>query len=159
MGEFICRDRRLELHVRGNLGLVRYHVGPHNASHETYMRELGALSKCMYPGFGDNVLASFEALEHDLQMAEDFLAGSAAVLRKAAEVEAAQNEALSKKLMYGDAREHATLEKIRKCFQDRDYNGVGILANELTFPARAPVAYQRMIEFAPRRIKQSHVDK
>ena len=123
------------------------------------MRELGALSKCMYPGFGDNVLASFEALEHDLQMAEDFLAGSAAVLRKAAEVEAAQTEALSKKLMYGDAREHETLEKIRQCFQDRDYIRVGTLANELNYPERAPVAYQRMIEVARRRIEQSHVDK
>jgi hypothetical protein len=40
-GEFVRRDRRLELHFRHSLGLVRYHVRKWNASHETYMRELG----------------------------------------------------------------------------------------------------------------------
>lgn len=40
-GEFVRKDRRLELHFRHSLGLVRYHVRKWNASHEAYMRELG----------------------------------------------------------------------------------------------------------------------
>ena len=39
-GDFVRGDRRLELHVRHGLGLVRYHFCPHSASHECYMKEL-----------------------------------------------------------------------------------------------------------------------
>jgi hypothetical protein len=52
-GEFVRGDRRLELHVRGGLGLVRYHFGLHSASHEYYMKELGVWPQCEYPGFPD----------------------------------------------------------------------------------------------------------
>jgi len=40
-GEFFREERRLELHIRRSLGLVRYHVGDQSASHEAYLRELG----------------------------------------------------------------------------------------------------------------------
>jgi hypothetical protein len=49
-GEFVRGDRRLELHVRESLGLVRYHLGLHSASHEYYMKELGEWPRCDYPG-------------------------------------------------------------------------------------------------------------
>ena len=50
-GEFVRESRRLELHFRHDLGLVRYHVDSWSASHETYMRELGLWEQCRYPGF------------------------------------------------------------------------------------------------------------
>jgi hypothetical protein len=50
-GDFVRGDRRFELHVRGSLGLVRYHLRSHSASHEYYMKELGAWPQCEYPGF------------------------------------------------------------------------------------------------------------
>jgi hypothetical protein len=45
-GELVREDRRLELHFRKSLGLVRYHVGDQSAFHESYMRELGLLIHC-----------------------------------------------------------------------------------------------------------------
>jgi hypothetical protein len=74
-GEFVRKDRRLELHFRHSLGLVRYHVRKANASHEAYMRELGVWAQCRYPGFSDNPMDAFHNLAHDLQFAGDFLSG------------------------------------------------------------------------------------
>jgi hypothetical protein len=50
-GEFVKGNRRLELHVGRNLGLVRYHIGEDTASHEAYMCQLGANLRRQYPGF------------------------------------------------------------------------------------------------------------
>src|SRR6185437_338549 len=65
-GEFIRGDRRIELHFRHNLGLVRYHVGDESALHESYMRELGVWRQCEYPGFSDEAIGAFRELKHDL---------------------------------------------------------------------------------------------
>jgi hypothetical protein len=65
-GEFVREDRRLELHVRFNLGLVRYHVGTESASHDYYMRELGVRERCHYPGFSEHPKQAFLGLAHDL---------------------------------------------------------------------------------------------
>jgi hypothetical protein len=72
-GEFVREDRRLELHFRQSLGLMRYHVGNQSASHEWYMRELGVWDQCRYPGFSEDPAAAFHDLAHDLGLAEDFL--------------------------------------------------------------------------------------
>jgi hypothetical protein len=74
-GEFVRKDRRLELHFRHSLGLVRYHVRKASVSHEAYMRELGVWAQCRYPGFSDNPMDAFHDLAHDLQFAGDFLSG------------------------------------------------------------------------------------
>ena len=68
-GEFVRKDRRLELHFRQSLGLVRYHVGDQSASHESYMQELGAWDQCRYPGFSEVPAAAFHDLAHDLGVA------------------------------------------------------------------------------------------
>jgi hypothetical protein len=86
-GDFIRDDRRLELHFRASLGLVRYHVGSRNAAHEIYMRELGVWSECHYPGVSDDPLAAFHDLAHDLKFAGDFTAGNATALLRAAVTE------------------------------------------------------------------------
>jgi hypothetical protein len=92
-GEFVRDDRRLEFHFRYSLGLVRYHVGNKSASHESYMRGLGVWDRCKYPGFSDDPTDAFHDLVHDLRFAEDFLAGSAAVLLRAAATDAADETA------------------------------------------------------------------
>ena len=83
-GEFVRGERRLELQVRYNLGLVRYHVGTESASHEHYMCELGVREQCHYPGFSEDSKEAFLGLAHDLGFADDFLAGTGALLRQAA---------------------------------------------------------------------------
>jgi hypothetical protein len=64
--------------------LVTYHAADQRASHESYMRELGAWEQCHYPGFSDDHINPFLGLAHDLGFAEDFLSGPAAVLGRAA---------------------------------------------------------------------------
>jgi hypothetical protein len=83
LGEFVRGDRRLEIHFRYNLGLVRYHVGTVNASHDFYMAELGVREKCKYPGYSDDFRDAFRDLTHDLGFADDFLTGTGAVLKQA----------------------------------------------------------------------------
>jgi hypothetical protein len=77
----IRSDRRVELHFRGGLGLVTYHAGEKSADHRTYMKALGVLDQCKYPGFHDDQLAAFDDLAHDLAFAKEFLDGDASVLR------------------------------------------------------------------------------
>ena len=49
-GEYRRGDRRLELHFRHSLGLVKYHAGDVELSHEDYMWSvLGERYACHYP--------------------------------------------------------------------------------------------------------------
>ena len=70
-GEFLLRDRRLEIHVRSSLGGVRYHFGDYAVSHEDLVRgvrgteRIDGLSE--YPGFSDDPLAGFRHLRADLE--------------------------------------------------------------------------------------------
>jgi len=77
-GEFQRGTRRLEVHFRGLLGLVAYHVGSVRLSHEDYMWSvLGRRWASQYPGFFSEPLDGFRHLLADLENhAGDFLAGS-----------------------------------------------------------------------------------
>lgn len=72
------------------LGLVRYSIAGHGASHDSYMRELGVKQQCRYPGFSENPLAAFDGLAHDLQFASDFTEGTGEILIRASERETAE---------------------------------------------------------------------
>ena len=65
-GEFVRGDRRLELHVRHGLGLVRYHVGEATLDHESYLRYGGHWPKRSYPDFSSDPIQGFAALAKDL---------------------------------------------------------------------------------------------
>ena len=80
-GEFSRDDRRLQLHVRHSLGLVRYHVGDVSLEHAEYVRAVGAIRRPQatpaYPGFSDHVLEAFQHLGSDIErFGEPFLTGS-----------------------------------------------------------------------------------
>jgi hypothetical protein len=80
-GEYQRDDRRLELHLRWSLGLVRYHVGPRSLGHAEYVRAVQAVTgtsgQAAYPGFSDDPVAAFRHLAQDLErFGEIFLAGS-----------------------------------------------------------------------------------
>jgi hypothetical protein len=70
-GEFWRGDRRLELHVRRSLGLVRYHFGEQSLSHEDLVRGVravdGIAAEAQYPGFSDDPAAGFRHLRADLE--------------------------------------------------------------------------------------------
>ena len=85
-GDFLRDDRRLELHVRASLGLVRYHFGDHVISHEDLVRGVRATERTAgpqeYPGFGDDPLAGFQHLRADLErFGAVFLSGGAKAFR------------------------------------------------------------------------------
>ena len=82
-GECVRGDRRLKLHFRWSLGLVTYHLGNAQVSHEGYVRTVhGAPGGNAYPGFSDNALDGFRHLRHDLERYRDtFLRGTDEQLR------------------------------------------------------------------------------
>jgi hypothetical protein len=67
-GAFVNGERKLELHYRHSLGLVRYHFGKLSLDHESYMRVvLGPDGGNHYPGFSEKSEAQFEDLKFDLE--------------------------------------------------------------------------------------------
>ena len=147
-GEFVREDRRLELHFRQSLGLVRYHIGDQNVSHEFYMRELGAGDQCRYPGFSEDPRRAFDGLAHDLSLAEDFLIGSGASLRQAAEKEAVITAARDADAAAGYVGDKDKLNRMRSCFRKGRYDEVVALARELKYPTRMSESERRIVEIA-----------
>lgn len=85
-GEFLRGDRRLELHVRSSLVLVRYHFGAESLSHEDLVRGVRALEgiseEGQYPGFSTDPMAGFRHLRHDIErFGGIFLRGGAKAFR------------------------------------------------------------------------------
>jgi hypothetical protein len=153
-GEFVRGDRRLELHVRDSLGLVRYHAGSHSASHEHYMKELGVWRQCHYPGFSADPADPFERLAHDLNFAGDFRSGDARLLLRASADEktaVAERDAKDFQGYTGDVR---TLNHMRDAFRLGAYEQVAELAETVTSPDKMTLAQRRMVEIAKARIRQ-----
>lgn len=85
-GDFLHRDRRLEIHVRSALGPVRYHFGDYSVSHEDFVRGVRGTEQIdgpsEYPGFSDDPLAGFRHLRADLErFGAVFLSGGAKAFR------------------------------------------------------------------------------
>jgi len=77
-GRYEKGDRYIEVHYRGGLGLVRFHIGKLSLNHENYMfAQLGPKGGNKYPGFSDNPIDAFRDLAYDLEsFCKDFLSGS-----------------------------------------------------------------------------------
>jgi hypothetical protein len=147
-GEYLRNDRILELHFRHSLGLVRYHLGPHNVAHEAYMKELGVREQCRYPGFSSNPLDTFHGLVHDLQFAGDFLTGDASTLKIAATNASVVEERKSQELMARYVGDVDLIEKMRALLKQSQYSEVVSLFGELKYPERLSRAQLRMVEIA-----------
>jgi hypothetical protein len=115
-GEFVREDRRLELHFRRSLGLVRYHTGEQSASHEVYLRELEVWDRCCYPGFSSDPMKGFNDLAHDLGFVDDFLVGSANILRQAAAKEAVVTAAREADALAGYVGDKTKVDRLRVWF-------------------------------------------
>lgn len=158
-GEFIRGDRRLELHVRFNLGLVRYHVGAESASHDYYMREIGVLGRCHYPGFSENPKEAFLGLAHDLAFADDFRTGTGALLRQAAIKESADSAARNADSMAGYVGDKRKIDELHGCFRERRYEDVIIKFNSLKYPERLSESERKMVELARQRTRASRTSR
>ena len=150
-GEFVREDLRIELHFRQSLGLVRYHVGDQSAFHESYMRELGLWDQCRYPGFSEDPVAAFHDLAHDLGLADDFLSGSAAVLRTAAATEASDTAEQNKRAIAGSVGDVRQRQQLRERFREGNYGQVVALAETLKYPDQMTESERRMAKIARKR--------
>lgn len=97
-GEFRRDDRRLELHFRYSLGMVRYHFADRSMSHQDYMRAvIGRPNASHYPGFSSDPLDGFRHLLLDLEEhGADFLTGTDACLHHRIDQAEAQPIGISK---------------------------------------------------------------
>jgi hypothetical protein len=152
-GEFVRGDRRLELHVRFNLGLVRYHVGTESASHDYYMRELGVRERCHYPGFSEEPKDAFLGLAHDLAFADDFLTGTGDLLRQAAMRESSDDATRNADLMAGYVGDKRKVEQLRSCFHQGKYEDTLAEFNSLKYPERLSEPDRKMVELARKRAR------
>ena len=77
-GSYTKGNRRLELHYRWGLGIVRYHIGEHTLEHADYMRLRGTYAQSQWVRVVmDKTLDGFHRLLYDLQnFCRDFLSGS-----------------------------------------------------------------------------------
>jgi hypothetical protein len=154
-GEYVRDNRRLELHFRGSLGLVRYHVADHSASHEAYMRGLGAWEQCQYPGFSEEPLDGFVDLAADLAHATDFLRADAMVLRRVAAEESTATAAKTQEFMAGWVGDAAALEHMRSLFRAQHYRQVVEIFAQLKYPQRISSSERKMVEIARRKVERS----
>ena len=86
IGEFQRGERRLELHFRRALVLVRYHFGEESLSHEELVRGVRGVDRIaaegQYPGFSDDPATAFHRLRVDLErFGAIFLTGGAKAFR------------------------------------------------------------------------------
>jgi hypothetical protein len=158
-GEFIRGERKIELHFRFTLGMVRYHIDDQSASHESYMRELNVWSQCHYPGFSEDAADGFRELTHDLAFANDFLCGDAAVLRNAAAKEALKTAKLDQQIMAASVGDVRKLEEMRDHFRGGRYGEVIRLAAELKYPNQMRSTEQQMVKLAGEKAKSHHAAK
>lgn len=151
----LWRRRRLELHFRASLGLVSYAIGRASASHKRYMRELGVLDQCEYPGRPDDPLSGFRHLAADLEAhAADFLTGDCSMLRKAAAKEAAERRrGWGLPFFSVDADLHKR-ERARERFRERDWNAVVKLLRSVRRPEDLRASEKKMLKIALERRSQ-----
>jgi hypothetical protein len=110
--------------------------------------ELGVWGQCRYPGFSEDPIAAFDELAHDLGFAEDFLAGVANVLKRAAAKEKAEQPVRHEDLMVGYAGDVSLLENLRMCFREKRYDEVIKIAQSLKYPNRMAQSEITMVEIS-----------
>ena len=156
-GEFVRGGRRLELHVRESLGLVRYHLGSHSASHEYYMKELGVWLRCEYPGFPNDPLDPFVRLAQDVGFAGEFISGDAGLLLRASEREKEALAGRDERDLQRFVCDVQTHQRMRDAFRSGAYDQVIQLATTLTLPDKMTPAQRRILEIAKTRTASNEI--
>jgi len=152
--KFTRDNRRIELHFRWSLGLVRYHYGNINASHESYIEALGMQNKSQFPGFYEDELEGFQKLAQDIDLIRsDFIEGDCNILHKAAETGARRDAEKYQQNMIGYVGDTRARSQAREAFREKRYTDVVNLLGGLHYPDDLSKAEQRMYEIARQRKK------
>ncbi len=148
--EFAGVNRRVELHFRHSVGMVRWHIGDISASHGAYMEALGRSAS--YPRSQDDEMEAFGCLARDFSLIRtDFIEGDGGVLAKAAVAEEAHNAARHRKLIVGYVGDTAARSHARDAFRSEDYAEVMKLLGGLRYPSEMTPAEKKMYTMALKR--------
>ena len=147
--EFCYEDRRIELHYRHGLGMVRYHIGNASVSHESYVESLGVRDQCRYPGFYDDKMEGFRCLAHDLTLIiNDFVNGNGRYHSRAAAAEKRKTNLASHELMVDAVGDNRARSQARVAFREKRYAEVVRLLTSLQYPDDLSRAESKMLEIA-----------
>jgi len=149
--EFVGADRKVELHFRHGLGLVRWHVGDISASHGAYMEALGGSASAS--GSQDDKMEAFRCLARDFSLIRtDFIEGEGGGLAKAAKTEEANDVAKNRELMVGYTGDAASRSQARDAFRSEDYAKVVRLLSGLSYPEDMTSTEKEMYALALKRV-------
>jgi hypothetical protein len=150
---------RIELHVRGSLGMVTYHVADDFLDHESYMRAAGVpIGVNQYPGFPDYPVDAFHDLAHDIKtFVMEFLIGDASAFRRAAPLAVQRRELVSRKEMARAAGDLAKREAARWRFKAGEYAQALALLEAMKYPELFSEAEQRTLASSRERSKDMDV--
>jgi hypothetical protein len=114
------------------------------------------------PAFQKTPTDAFLGLAHDLALADDFLTGSGAVLRRASTKEASDEAIRNADRMAGYVGDKRKIEDLHNSFRDKRYGDVIASFDSLKHPERLAQSERRMVEIArknarvsPKRTSQS----
>jgi len=155
--EFAANPRKVELHYRNHVGLVRYHIGATNASHGAYMKALG--DSASYPRPEDGDMKGFQCLAHDLSsILRDFVDGDGHILAEAAATEVEESAARGRKLMVGYVGDTRARAQAHEAFRAKEYAAVVKLLDGLHYPDHLTPAEQKMRSLARARASHGYPD-
>lgn len=151
-GELANGSRRIELHFRHGVGLVRYHAGKLNASHTAYLAALSQTERARFPGFPETPLAAFENLAHDFGLIQDdFLSPAQPGLHRAAAAEEAEQDQQRRAQMVSSVGDFRVRAAAREAFRSRRYAECVRLLESAHYVSDFSPAEQRLLELARQR--------
>lgn len=152
-GQYVRRERRIDLMFHWSLGPVTYQVGELSLAHEPYLRALGIQAGTnAYPGFFDDPLDGFRHLKTDLErFGQDFLVGDAAVFLRAATEAAARESDERRRDMARAVGDQSRRRKARELFHAGKYKEVIIELSALQYPDLMDAFERKILEVARRR--------
>ncbi len=156
-GEFVCGDRKIELHYRYSLGLVSYQVSSLILGHEHYIDLLDKHGKNKYPNFSDESMEAFKCLKFDLEnLLQDFAENNANIFREKAPtkiIEFKINQEIkkeaNKKIDSGDQK---IIEEAKIEFKKGNYLEVQKFKLQIKYPELMTKAEKKLFEINDKRI-------
>lgn len=153
--EFQKSNLKLELHFRHSLGIVKYHCKTNPVSHENYMRALGVIDQCQYPGFSSNdPIDGFRHLKHDLEkFGSDFVSGNHSSLLRAAKAEQTHEAQVNKKLQAAYEGDDRKRKKAKQYFTQKEYQKCVSEFQCVKYPELLTNSEKKILDIAKRRLK------
>ncbi|MGA1872015.1 MAG: hypothetical protein ACMUJM_26155 [bacterium] len=155
-GEFKKGEIKLELHFRYSLGMVRYHYKEKSVSHKNYMKALGVIDRCQYPGSSNDPLDGFRHLKHDIaKFGSDFTDGDHFVLLRAAREEQAHEAEIAKVRSAAAEGDDIKRANGKRYFTQKQYQKCITELESVHYPELLSSSERKMLEISKRKLKST----